>query len=92
MSGTDQIDESEAIEVLKTRLHKAPGLSVNMLQDKIFGKFESDLEFQLVMHASMPLYSEKFDADAALIKSLSTVYFAESHSKWSPSGERIYHC
>jgi proline iminopeptidase len=33
------------------------------------------------MHAAAPLYSEAFDADAALATSLKTVYFAESHSK-----------
>ncbi len=74
-------DETEAIEVLKQRLDRAPSLSVNQLKNKIFGSFDSDAEFQLVMHAAAPLYSETFDADSALAKTLQTVYFAESHSK-----------
>ena len=67
--------------MLEQRLHKAPSLSLNQLKDKIFGRFESDNEFQLVMHAAAPLYSVSFDADAALSKSLSTVYFADYHSR-----------
>ncbi|KAF2799748.1 alpha/beta-hydrolase [Melanomma pulvis-pyrius CBS 109.77] len=82
--------ETEAIDILKTRLHKAPGMSVNMLQDKIFGKFDSDLEFQLVMHAAAPLYSENFDADSALRKCLATVYFAESHNELYSSEEKFF--
>jgi proline iminopeptidase len=68
------------LQVLERRIHKAPGLSMNQLKNKIFGSFESDAEFQLVMHAAAPLYSESFDADVALAASLKTVYFAESHS------------
>lgn len=71
----------EAIKVLEQRLHKAPSLSINMLKNKIFGSFESNAEFQLVMHAAASLYSESFNADAALARNLKTVYFAESHSK-----------
>jgi proline iminopeptidase len=71
----------EAMQVLERRIHKAPSLSINQLKNKIFGSFQSDSEFQLVMHAAAPLYSEAFDADAALATSLKTVYFAESHSK-----------
>lgn len=52
-----------------------------MLRNKVFGAYESDLEFQLVHFASMPLYKEVFDADAALRSSLATVYVAESHSE-----------
>lgn len=74
-------DEVEAIQVLQQRLHKAPSLSINMLKNKIFGSFSSDDEFQLVMHAAAPLYSESFDAYSALAKNLQTVYFAESHSE-----------
>jgi proline iminopeptidase len=70
----------EALQVLERRIHKAPNLSMNQLKLKIFGSFESDSEFQLVMHAAASLYSEAFDADAALAASLNTVYFAESHS------------
>jgi proline iminopeptidase len=73
--------EMEAIQVLERRMHKAPSLSSNQLKNMIFGSFQSDAEFQLVMHAAAPLYSESFDADAALAANLKTVYFAESHSK-----------
>jgi hypothetical protein len=59
---------------------------MNQLKNKIFGSFESDSEFQLVMHAAAPLYSEAFNADAALAASLKTVYFAESHSMMLVSG------
>lgn len=52
-----------------------------MLRNKVFGAYESDVEFQLVHFASMPLYKETFDPDAGLKSSLSTVYVAESHSK-----------
>lgn len=51
-----------------------------MLKDKVFGAYESDLEFRLIHLASMPLYSEKFDANAALQGCLNTIYNAESHS------------
>jgi proline iminopeptidase len=33
------------------------------------------------MHSAAPLYSETFDADAALSSTLKTVYYAESHSR-----------
>lgn len=52
-----------------------------MLRNKVFGAYASDLEFQLVHFASMPLYKEVFDADAALRACLNTVYVAESHSE-----------
>lgn len=52
-----------------------------MLRNKVFGAYESDLEFQLVHFASMPLYTEAFDADKALKSCLNNVYVAESHSK-----------
>lgn len=54
-----------------------------MLKNKIFGIFESNLEFCLVMSAAAPLYSETFDPNAALQKALQTNYVAESHSKRS---------
>lgn len=76
-------DEEEAISVLEQRLHKAPCLSVEMLRDKIFGAFASDLEFRLVMWAAAPLYSESFNANSALQGSIGTVYNAESHSESS---------
>ncbi len=53
-----------------------------MLKNKVFGAFESDLEFRLVHLAMSPLYSEKFDANAALESCLTNVYNAESHSKY----------
>ena len=52
-----------------------------MLKNKVFGAFESDLEFQLVHLAMSPLYSEAFDPNAALRSCLDNVYNAESHSK-----------
>ena len=52
-----------------------------MLRAKVFGRFESDLEFRLVHLAMSPLYSEKFDADAALRACLGNVYNAEAHSE-----------
>lgn len=73
--------------MLEQRLYRAPSLSVNQLKNKIFGRFESDEEFRLVMHAAAPLYSESFDADAALSTTLKTVYYAESHSKSSADAE-----
>jgi proline iminopeptidase len=78
-------DEEEAIGILEQRLHRAPGLSVEMLKHKIFGAFESDLEFRLVMWAAAPLYSESFNANSALQGAIGTVYNAESHSESSSS-------
>lgn len=74
-------DEDGAIKTLERRLQKAPGLSVEMLTGKIFGVFDSDLEFRLIMHAAAPLYSENFDPNAALRKNIETGFNAESHSK-----------
>jgi hypothetical protein len=62
-------------------MFKAPGFSLEMLKEKTFGRFESDEEFRLVHFASMPLYSESFDANAALKSCLVNTYNAESHSK-----------
>ncbi|KAH8422530.1 alpha/beta fold hydrolase [Aspergillus melleus] len=74
-------DEDKAIQTLETRLHRSPGLSVSMLKEKIFGQFQNDDEFRLVMLCAAPLYAEKFDPDGALRKNLETVFDAESHSK-----------
>jgi pimeloyl-ACP methyl ester carboxylesterase len=74
-------EEDDAIKVLETRVHKAPSFSVEMLKEKVFGAFDSDLEFQLVHLAMMPLYSEVFDANAALRNCLATRYNAEAHSE-----------
>jgi len=52
-----------------------------MLRNKVFGAFESDLEFRLVHLAMSPLYSEAFDANAALRSCLDNVYNAKSHSE-----------
>lgn len=51
-----------------------------MLKNKVFGTFDSDLEFQLVHLAMMPLYSETFDANAGLRSCLDNVYNSEAHS------------
>lgn len=76
------VEEEDAIKVLEQRVHKAPSFSVEMLKEKVFGTFQSDIEFQLVHLAMMPLYSETFDANAALASCLNNVYNAESHSKF----------
>lgn len=52
-----------------------------MLKDKVFGAFDSDLEFRMVHLVMSPLCSESFDANAALASCLNNVYNAESHSK-----------
>lgn len=59
----------------------APSFSVEMLKNKVFGSFGSDLEFRLVHLAMMPLYSEKFDANAGLSSCLDNFYNSEAHSK-----------
>ncbi|KAL2422036.1 Proline iminopeptidase PfmaB [Exophiala dermatitidis] len=82
--------EERAIKVLEQRLHKAPSLSVDMLRNKIFDRFESDLEFQLVMHAAAPLYSEAFDPDRALRKSLETKFSAEAHNDLYSKSEKFF--
>ncbi|KAI1343702.1 Alpha/Beta hydrolase protein [Xylariaceae sp. FL0016] len=82
--------EEDAIKVLETRVHKAPSFSVSMLKDKVFGAFESDLEFQLVHLAMSPLYSETFDADATLKSVLNNVYNAESHNDLYSEEEKYF--
>ncbi|KAK8093502.1 alpha/beta-hydrolase [Apiospora hydei] len=71
--------EEDAIKVLERRLDRAPSFSVRMLREKVFGRFESDLEFRLVHLAMMPLYSEAFDPDQGLRSCLGNVYNAEAH-------------
>ncbi|KAL4924208.1 alpha/beta fold hydrolase [Aspergillus undulatus] len=85
-------DEAAAIEMLKTRLHRSPGLSVSMLQDKIFGAFKSDEEIRLVMHAAGPLYIEpgNFDADKALKRILETVFNAEAHNGLYSDNDKFF--
>ncbi|KAL4800655.1 alpha/beta-hydrolase [Aspergillus venezuelensis] len=84
--------EAQAIETLKTRIHRAPSLSISMLSEKIFGSFDSDLEFALVMHAAGPLYAEpgNFDADSALRKNLHTEFNAEAHNDLYSDSEKFF--
>ncbi|CAN8105471.1 unnamed protein product [Discula destructiva] len=82
--------EEGAIETLKGRLAKAPSFSEDMLRNKVFGAYVSDQEFQLVHFASMPLYKEVFDPDAALKASLNTVYVAESHNDLYSETEKYF--
>lgn len=78
------IEEEDAMEILQQRITKAPSFSVEMLREKTFGVFESDLEFRLVHLAMSPLYSESFDANVALKSCLNNVYNAEAHSNKPP--------
>ncbi|RAQ71325.1 alpha/beta hydrolase [Aspergillus flavus] len=82
--------EAEAIQVLEGRMHRAPGLSTRMLRDKIFGQFGSDLEFQLIMYAAAPLYSEAFNADIAFGRNLDTVFYAKSHNDLYAEPEKFF--
>jgi proline iminopeptidase len=74
-------DEEGAIKTLEERIHLAPSLSVDMLRHKVFGAFTCDEEFRLIAHSSWPLYSEKFDPNEGLKKTLNTVFRAETHSE-----------
>lgn len=58
-----------------------PSFTIEMLKGKVFGAFDSDLEFRMVHLVMSPLYSESFDANAALASCLNNVYNAESHSR-----------
>lgn len=69
------------METLEKRLNLVPSFTREMLRDKVFGAFESDMEFRLVHLAMSPLYSEAFDANAALRSVLGNYYNAEAHSK-----------
>ncbi|KUI66322.1 Proline iminopeptidase [Cytospora mali] len=82
--------EEGAIETLKKRLAKAPSFSEDMLRNKVFGAYASDLEFQLVHFASMPLYKEVFDPDAALKGCVNNVYVAESHNDLYSKTEKYF--
>ncbi|KAJ0107000.1 hypothetical protein J7T55_011095 [Diaporthe amygdali] len=82
--------EDAAIEVLKQRLNRAPSFSVEMLRDKVFGVFESDLEFRLVHLAMLPLYSEKFDANAGLRSCLDNTYNSEAHNDLYSESEKYF--
>lgn len=74
------LEEEGAMEILEQRLHLVPSFTKEMLRDKVFGAYESDIEFQLVHLAMLPLYSEKFDANSALRQVLDGVYNAQAHS------------
>ncbi|KAJ5362362.1 Alpha/beta hydrolase fold-1 [Penicillium brevicompactum] len=82
--------EENAIRTLEERASKAPGLSINFLKDKIFGHFESDIEFRLVMYAAAPLYSERFDPDQGLKHNLDTVFYAKSHNDLYSQEEKFF--
>ncbi|KAL4803812.1 Alpha/Beta hydrolase protein [Aspergillus unguis] len=84
--------EEAAIQTLETRLHRSPGLSVGMLKNKVFGAFNSDEEFRLVMHAAAPLYveAESFNADKALERTLVTVFNAEAHNELYSEQEKLF--
>ncbi|KGO55398.1 Alpha/beta hydrolase fold-1 [Penicillium expansum] len=82
--------EETAIRTLEQRASKAPGLSIKFLKDKIFGRFESDLEFRLVMYAAAPLYSEHFDPDVALKHNIETVFYAKSHNDLYAEQEKYF--
>ncbi|KAF7590077.1 hypothetical protein BBP40_003279 [Aspergillus hancockii] len=71
-------------------MHRAPGLSPKMLREKIFGHFQSDIEFQLIMYAAAPLYSESFDADTTLRRNLDTVFYAKSHNDLYAEPEKFF--
>ncbi|KGO71164.1 hypothetical protein PITC_096510 [Penicillium italicum] len=88
--GSLNIDEWTAIHTLEQRASKAPGLSIKFLKDKIFGRFESDLEFRLVMYAAAPLYSEHFDPDIALKHNIETVFYAKSHNDLYAEKEKYF--
>ncbi|KAI7778945.1 proline iminopeptidase [Diaporthe eres] len=61
-----------------------------MLKNKVFGTFESDMEFQLVHFAMMPLYSESFDANAGLSSCLDNVYNSEAHNDLYSEQEKYF--
>ncbi|KAJ5740865.1 Alpha/beta hydrolase fold-1 [Penicillium malachiteum] len=82
--------EEMAIRTLEQRASRAPSFSINFLREKVFGRFESDIEFQLVMFAAAPLYSEKFDAEAALKNNLSTVFYAKAHNDLYSETEKYF--
>ncbi|KAJ0426593.1 alpha/beta-hydrolase [Aspergillus carlsbadensis] len=84
--------EAEAIETLSSRLQRAPGMSISMLRDKIFGSFIDDTEFRLVMHAAAPLYVDaaNFDADRALERARGMVVNAVAHNDLYSEAEKYF--
>lgn len=73
--------EDHALRVLEERLPKAPCASKEMLVEGVFGSFRTDEEFRLVMFALGPLYSESYEPNKALSKTLETVYRSKTHSR-----------
>ncbi|KAL3455823.1 alpha/beta-hydrolase [Aspergillus heterothallicus] len=84
--------ESEALSTLNSRLHRAPGMSIAMLRDKIFGAFVDDTEFRLVMHAAAPLYVDEanFDPDGALARARGMVVNAVAHNDLYSASEKYF--
>ncbi|KAL2210537.1 alpha/beta-hydrolase [Sarocladium strictum] len=82
--------EADAIKVLEKRAARAPSFSSDMLRNKVFGAYDSDLEFQLINFAMAPLYKEEFDPDAGLRNALTTVCVAESHNDLYSEGEKYF--
>ncbi|KAJ5546880.1 Alpha/beta hydrolase fold-1 [Penicillium frequentans] len=82
--------EETAIRTLEERASRAPSFSTKFLRDKVFGRFDSDLEFRLVMYAAAPLYSEHFDAEAALKSNLETIFYAKSHNDLYSNTEKYF--
>ncbi|KAH3661509.1 hypothetical protein OGAPHI_006356 [Ogataea philodendri] len=81
--------EEDAFKVLEQKIPFYPGISLNMLR-KVFGRFESDLEMQLVMFALAPLYSESYNSDEGLAGCLKTKYRAESHNSLYAESEKYF--
>ncbi|KAF8862477.1 alpha/beta-hydrolase [Acephala macrosclerotiorum] len=82
--------EEQAIRVLEERLPLAPCASKEMLIDGVFGSFEGDEEFRLVMFALGPLYSESYEPNSALKKCLETVYRAKVHNDLYSASEKYF--
>ena len=72
--------EAEARENFKARLHKAPSASLEMV-DKLFSdRIIDDSELRLIWLALQPLYSEKFNPNAALENTRQLSLHAETHN------------
>ncbi|PMD41926.1 alpha/beta-hydrolase [Hyaloscypha variabilis F] len=82
--------EEGAIRVLEERLSLAPCASREMLVDGVFGAFENDEEFRLVMFALGPLYSESYDSNSALKRNLETVFRARTHNDLYSKSEKYF--
>ncbi|KAI9739553.1 MAG: hypothetical protein M1834_006269 [Cirrosporium novae-zelandiae] len=83
-------DEAEALKTLEMRLPRAPCASKDMLVDGVFGAFEDDCEFQLVMFALGPLYTESYDANASLKRNRETVFHAKTHNDLYSEKEKYF--